>query len=104
MKFITALSLSLFVLVSVPFIATGKSAVSALGQVVTTTKKVSHKTKVTTKKVSHKTKVTSKKVGRKSWRGSKRVAHTSRVKSQPVRRKTWRTGRKVVSRTKKIIS
>jgi hypothetical protein len=92
MKIITALSLSLFVLISVPFMA-GGTAGSASGQVVTTTKKVSHKTKVGTKKV-----------GRKSWRGTKRVAHTSRVKSQPVRRKTWRTGRKVVSRTKKILS
>lgn len=90
MKFITAISLSLFLLIAVPFIADGSSA---SGQVVTTTRKVSHKTKITTKKV-----------GRKTWRGTKRVAHTSRVKSQPVRRKTWRTGRKVVSRTKKILN
>lgn len=97
MRFITALSLSLFLLVAVPFVADDKSGGSASAQVVT-------KTKRTTRNVSHKTKVTTKKVGRKTWRGTKSVAHKTRVKSKPVRKKTWRTGRKVVSRTKKILS
>jgi hypothetical protein len=84
MKFITAVSLSLFILIAVPFVAGDIS--SASGQVVTKTKR------------------TTKKVGRKTWRGTKRVGHTARVKSKPARKKTWRTGRKVVSRTKKIFS
>ena len=95
MKYIASLLLTLFVLGSVPFM--GGESLSVSGQVVT-------KTKTTTRNVSHKTKVTSKKVGRKTWRGTKHVAHKTRVKSQPVRKKTWRTGRKVVSRTKKIFS
>ncbi len=98
MKIITALSLAIFVVISVPSIAEAKSSVGlAPGQVVA-------KTKRTTRNVSHKTKVTTKKVSHKTWRGTKRVAHTTRVKSKPVRKTTWRTGRKVVSRTKKIFN